>query len=537
MTTFVKSASGKMIVILLAAALVICGAMSGYWLWYESNAKFCDASVELGTQTIDFSIFLTEFADPEKVQLETDLEALDLSCIGQHDIVLRQGDQEMTVKLNIVDTKAPVVEFQDILVPVDQELSASDFVVSADDLSPLTAEFIGDVEPADQLQDQYVSVVVRDSAGNSNMSVCTVRYEWIPRTLTWELGNELTKNDLLLNPERDEALLDQAQLAAINEGGLGTYTVISTSGDDTVTCQVTVMDTTGPVLRLQEAQIRKGQSVKVDAFIKSVSDYSGDVTLELVSEPDCNTYGAQTVTVRAADIHGNVTTQDTTLYVARDFSGPKFTGLTDVKLEKHTEFDFNEGVTCKDARDGEMTFTVDTSRVDTSKAGTYYAIYRAKDSCGNETIQRRKITINPDEEDTKALVAQIADSLPNDPEAIRDYVRKNIRYSSNWGGDDPTWFGFNRKHGNCYVHAMCLQDLLEYKGWETQLIWVTKPASYYESHYWLLIKIDGQWKHIDATPSTMHGKYSLMNDAQRYETLVRNGVQRDWDRTMWPACE
>ena len=56
----------------------------------------------------------------------------------------------------------------------------------------------------------------------------------------------------------------------------------------------------------------------------------------------------------------------------------------------------------------------------------------------------------------------------------------------------------------------------------------------------MLIKLDGRWWHIDATPGPVHSKYSLMNDAQRYETLVRDidgeEVQRDWDRSKWPAC-
>ena len=60
------------------------------------------------------------------------------------------------------------------------------------------------------------------------------------------------------------------------------------------------------------------------------------------------------------------------------------------------------------------------------------------------------------------------------------------------------------------------------------MIWVTD-----KSHYWLIVKIGGKWKHIDPTPSTLHGKYSLMNDAQRLSTLSG----RKWDTTQWPACE
>ena len=69
-------------------------------------------------------------------------------------------------------------------------------------------------------------------------------------------------------------------------------------------------------------------------------------------------------------------------------------------------------------------------------------------------------------------------------------------------------------------------------GITSRLIWVTN-----ESHYWLQVYINGRWWHIDPTPGTLHSRYSLMNDAQRYETLYHPDYgQRDWDRSKWPAC-
>ena len=89
------------------------------------------------------------------------------------------------------------------------------------------------------------------------------------------------------------------------------------------------------------------------------------------------------------------------------------------------------------------------------------------------------------------------------------------------------WYGFKNRSGNCYVHAMCLQALLREKGYTTQLIWVKD-----KSHYWNLVYINGSWKHVDSTPSSLHSRYSLMNDDQRYSTLSG----RDWDRELWPEC-
>ena len=205
-------------------------------------------------------------------------------------------------------------------------------------------------------------------------------------------------------------------------------------------------------------------------------------------------------------------------------------------VNKHSTPDYKKGVSAYDSKDGAVNFTVDTSRVNTSKAGTYYAIYTAVDKSGNKATYRRKVVVNHDAEDTTALVKTIAATLPSDPEAIRDYVRSSISYSTNWGGSDPVWYGFKNKTGNCYVHALCLQRLLSAKGYTTQLIWVKNIKNGRPSHYWLIINLNGVWRHIDATPSRMHGRYSLMTDDQRYETLVSNGLQRDWDRSKWPAC-
>ena len=145
----------------------------------------------------------------------------------------------------------------------------------------------------------------------------------------------------------------------------------------------------------------------------------------------------------------------------------------------------------------------------------------------NTTTVKRKITVNHSEEDVKALVKDIADQLSSDPEEIRDYVR-TIRYSTNWGGDDPVWYGFTKGSGNCYVHAHCLKAIFDEKGIESQMIWVNN-----KTHYWLIVKIGDVWRHIDATPTRGHMVYSLMTDEERAATLSG----RNWDRDAWPACE
>jgi hypothetical protein len=74
---------------------------------------------------------------------------------------------------------------------------------------------------------------------------------------------------------------------------------------------------------------------------------------------------------------------------------------------------------------------------------------------------------------------------------------------------------------------MCLKALFDYFGYTSQLIWVMPQ---YNPHYWLIIRIDGVWYHIDPTPNYLHARYSLMNNQQRLETLSG----RKWDTALWP---
>jgi transglutaminase-like putative cysteine protease len=248
----------------------------------------------------------------------------------------------------------------------------------------------------------------------------------------------------------------------------------------------------------------------------------------MVSQLDFETKGVQTAVFEAEDIYGNITTAEAEFIVSTDTVPPVFSGLTTLQVQKNSTPNYTIGVSAKDAIDGACKIRYDASSVDTSKPGTYYVTYYATDKSNNTATARRKVEVLHDAADTDALVKELAPKLSSDPEALRDYVRSTISYSTNWGGSDPVWFGFKNKHGNCYVHAMCLDVLLKYNGYSTQLIWTTC-----KTHYWLLINIGGTWRHIDPTPSSLHGRYSLMTDAQRLSTLSG----RNWDRDAWPACE
>ena len=507
-----------------AVAIVVIG---GVVVWLYSRPRFHDLTVELGTETINIEAFMTEFANAKNAGIVTDLSTVDISSVGSIPLTLRSGSRNETVTLTVEDTTPPKVEFIPRLEKTpDYQPDPNDFVASCYDLSQVTTYFVGNVVVPLNYEDQSVTVVVEDAYGNAVSRVCTLSIVWMKSEYTLELGEQLSKEDLLFNPQRDGYMLKQDDIDIINQSGIGEYTIASLVDENV--CQIQVVDTTPPELVLTDVSIYQGENVTLDSFVESYYDVSGDVQVRLLSQPDVDTLGMQTITIEATDINGNTTTSTATLAVVEDKTPPVIKGLSTLTVAKRSNPDYLAGVSAVDKVDGACEVSYDSRGVDLTTAGTYYVTYTSKDKDGNTAKVKRTVVVEHDQEDTEALADSIAAGLSSDPEKIRDYVRSTIKYSHNRDEEDPVWYGFTNKNGDCYIHAICLQSLLSRKGYETQLIWVTN-----KTHYWLVINLDGVWRHIDATPGPTHSKYSLMTDDLRYSTLGG----RDWDRSAWPKCE
>ncbi len=529
MKKWIKSWKGILCLVLLALLLLTCGAVCAQDYWLYQQPKFHDLTVELGTESISLRQFMTEYAQAGKVGFVTDPGEIDLDQVGTRELTLRHGRQEQTVKLTIQDTTPPQVQFQDrVVVYASQELpKAEDLVVSCSDLSQYSIAYLQEPVFPEDYRDAVVTVVVTDTSGNETRGQCTLCFRWMLESLTLELGQELKLEDILLNPNANQPLVDPQQIAQVNESGIGSYTV--TSLDGSTSCQVTVVDTTPPQLELRSLERLIGHPAKLEDFVVSVSDLAGIKEVRLMTELSFYMEQSFTVIIEAEDVNGNITTGQTTLDVIPDRVPPEMEGLKAMLVAKNSTPDFITGVRAYDWVTGECTFTVDTTGLDLTKTGVYYIVYTTADANGNVGTYRRKVEVEHDASDTAALVQSVASQISgNDPVAIKRFVYGYIGYSHDWGGNDPVWFGLTNRRGNCYVHALTLQRLLNLKGYETQLIWTTN-----QSHYWLLIKIGDGWKHIDSTPSPQHQRYPLMSDAQRMETL--DG--RSWDTSKWPACE
>ena len=142
-------------------------------------------------------------------------------------------------------------------------------------------------------------------------------------------------------------------------------------------------------------------------------------------------------------------------------------------------------------------FTVNSSKVNLSKAGTYYITYTTKDKKGNTSTASRQITVNHNQEDTNNKFNQFYNQYlaGQSVQGMVSTIRNRIGYNTSWGGSDPVWYGLTNYSGNCYVHAMLVQKALNKAGITNKLIYTTD-----RTHYWNLVYQNGKWAHYDATP-------------------------------------
>lgn len=495
-----KAKGGPLKAVLILVIVVLILTLISFLIFFVYNKyskKFKDVSIELGTDKVELSQFVADEKYMDSAKFVTDMSTIDFSKTGSYQIELSYGDVTQVVTLNIIDTTPPEVEFKNIDKYVDYELKADDFIKAKKDLSEMTTSIINPPEITG-IGTYDITVEVKDSSNNVTSNVCKLNVSRVVKEFYLELGNKLQKKDILLNYKEDKDSLSQSEIDKINKKEVGEYELKVKINGEEESVKIIIKDTKAPELKLKNVTIYDDEKVSgKNAFIVSAKDASGEVKTTLKTEIDYKKIGTQKITIEAEDKYGNKVEKTANLTIKKDTEGPVFYGLSSMSVEKNSSPNYKSGVKAVDARDGSCTFSVNSSAVNLSKAGTYYITYTAKDKKGNSSTARRKITVNHNQEDTNNKFNQFYNSYlaGKSVSSIVSTIRNKIYYNSSWGGNDPVWYGLTNYTGNCYVHALLVQKALNKAGIQNQLIYTTD-----RTHYWNLVYQNGKWRHYDATP-------------------------------------
>lgn len=110
--------------------------------------------------------------------------------------------------------------------------------------------------------------------------------------------------------------------------------------------------------------------------------------------------------------------------------------------------------------------------------------------------------------------------------AINNYIVKRYTYDRSIK-EDNVYYSLTTGSAMCQGYSMTAYKMFEMAGLECRIVIGTLNG---EGHAWNLVKVDGNWYHIDITNNDdiIRDSYLLVSD----EHLSENGF--DWDRSKYP---
>ena len=144
------------------------------------------------------------------------------------------------------------------------------------------------------------------------------------------------------------------------------------------------------MLRLQAAPVAEtvkvecwvGEEISPDMFVKDIKDVTR-VSCVFRDEITTENQGSYLVTVILEDEGKNKKIIESELTVKEDKEPPVIVGAKNKTVYLGEAVTYRTGISIQDNKDSDLSFTVDTSKVNLSKSGKYEAIYKAVDKSGN----------------------------------------------------------------------------------------------------------------------------------------------------------
>ncbi|MDR0812940.1 MAG: hypothetical protein LBO63_02910 [Oscillospiraceae bacterium] len=452
----------------------------------ELNVTSGSASVSVpyGVAEVNPADFFGSGVSCENAYFEKPPTEHDLSAPGTLSLRLINNNDAYNVTVVVYDNVPPAAKAADVSIWLTETADAKDFYSDLDDVSAVTARF-AETPDWELAGAQAVTVVLTDSSGNSA-----------------EIAAKLTIT---------------ADKAAPVIKGLHNLTVYKGDELDFPGADVSVTDNR-------------------DEKVALVVDYSA---------VDLNKLGTYPVTFSATDRAGNSVSKTISVTVRFDTAPPVFSGTANKTVDIGEKIAYRQNVTCRDKRDGEVEFSVDSSAVDVSKAGVYEATYTATDKAGNTAVKTITVTVVPPKDEFVADYAKkVVESLNLTGLTVEqkclklyNWLRSNMRYA-NVPDDEVVlaqYNAFTKHRGDCYTYAAAAQILLTSAGIENH--WVRRIGGHTNHNWNMVLAEDGKWYFFDATPNKMHYDLHFFGDTLAQKITRSTGTRWSYfkyDKSLYP---
>lgn len=556
--------SGKQI------CLIFCVTMTMFLCSCEEKIPeyiATSATVEAGDSFLANEFLLEEghtvdFTDDFAEKYVTDGIAK-VNTVGKHDVKIVVDGKNYVITLNVQDTVAPKASGRMLTICQGDSLLAEQCIVNIDDCTNVTCAFKNepDLTQAGILNE---IVVLTDEGGNCIDVPVTIRVlgenQLLIDKYTIEAGGSIPKIDELIVYNKTGKYI--TDISAINTSLIGNYTLEAEIDGAVYSTELVVVDTVAPKGTVSSVNAYYGSTFPAaDKFVSEIID-EGPVTISYESDPGSVVGDNTSVRIVLMDQAGNSTVYDSQIDIISDEEPPEFvTFPKQLEVVENSTIIWKDKVSAKD-NSGVVDVSFDKSKVKLNKPGTYTAFFVAKDSAGNETRQEVKVIIKEfviTEEMMDKLCAKIIEKIITEDMtvsqqlyAVYKYVGSSINYTNSGKHDNARKEAYlaltTRKSGDCFSFYAASKELLNYLGYETQM--VRRKSDFVKAsgnHFWVLVncgtKENPAWYHHDSCPQTRGYKQNMymMTDAQMkaytYYRADKSSMKYyyDYDTSLHPA--
>lgn len=184
----------------------------------------------------------------------------------------------------------------------------------------------------------------------------------------------------------------KADTSKLDNKKLGKYVVIYTYKGKDYEVDVEVVDTKKPKFDVVDLDLDVGMKVDPASMATNIDDAT-KTTVSFKEDYDFSKEGTIDVVIQVKDEGDNITEKKGKVKLVKDSEAPEITGLDTLTLALGAKSDFNSGVSVRDNRDPEPKLTVDTSKLNLNKVGTYKITYLATDRSGNKLEKQREVKV------------------------------------------------------------------------------------------------------------------------------------------------
>ncbi len=352
----------------------------------------------------------------------------------------------------------------------------------------------------------------------------------------------------------------------------GEYEIYIIRGSRRITVRLTVEDTSAPRGQLLALKVNKdGPFPSAKDFFAEIEDAS-EVTAKFLNAVNPSELRDYDIQIELSDPYGNTKKYKTVMTLIEDTEAPVISAPVSITGYIGEAVAYRKDVNVTDncfGFDPDTDLTVDSSAVDTSRVGSYKAVYTAKDKAGNTSSCEVTVNIYAEKIGVDKLMAKIESlsatlgitksmSKEEQVKRIYEYVNSpalsasgaNIRFTNESNTDRSDWVleayrTLELGVGDCYSYFAASKAFFEYFGIENRDIQRSAGVTTQEgTHFWSMVNIGSEksprWYYYDATRlAKKHrtGSGCLFTEAQLsdYNTNINEGFLT-FDHTGYPSA-